>query len=164
MYEVIRHDGTGVTSSGNKVGNPWHYKSNGRFANAPEALRTASGAASNTANMLEPYGRNMYTRKPRKDLSKLSDQELQQILNRERMERQYDDYFNPPRETRGKKFVDGTVSALKITGIVLGIVASGVAIYNGLSNKKPDLSDVTDDDLRAVVRRRKLEQDFLKYS
>lgn len=164
MYKVVIHAGTGVTESGNKRGNRWHFASNGRFANAPDAFRSAGSAARDVANTLEPYSRQMYKKSPRKDLSNMSDKELQQILNRERMERDYDNMFNPPRETAGKKFVDGTISALKIASLVAGIVAAGVTIYNGVANKKPDLSDVSDDELRAFVTRRKLEENYYKYS
>jgi hypothetical protein len=49
--------------------------------------------------------------KPKKgarfDLSQMSDQELNSILNRERLERQYDEYFNPPQINKGWEIVKG---------------------------------------------------------
>jgi len=43
----------------------------------------------------------------RADLSQMSDQELNSILNRERLERQYDEYFNPPQINKGWEIVKG---------------------------------------------------------
>lgn len=61
----------------------------------------------------------------RYDLSNMSDQELQAILRREQMERQYNDYFSPRQENQGKKFVETAVKVIgttaSITGTALGI-------------------------------------------
>lgn len=62
---------------------------------------------------------------PKKDLSDMTDQEIRQILNRERLEREYDDVFNPPVENKGKKFVK---DALKISSIVSTQAIAGLTI------------------------------------
>ena len=59
------------------------------------------------------------------DLSKMSDQELRQILNREQLERQYNDMFNKPQENKGKEFVK---KALEINSTIAGTAVTGLTI------------------------------------
>lgn len=60
----------------------------------------------------------------RLDLSGMSDQELRNQINRELLERQYNDVFNPPRVSKGKeyasKFFDISTDVLTVTGLALG--------------------------------------------
>ena len=72
---------------------------------------------------------------PRADLSKLSDNELRQILNREQMERQYDQFFNTPTESKGQKFVNGLATGLSIAGGVAGLAVAATTIYSTLIHK-----------------------------
>ena len=63
----------------------------------------------------------------RYDLSSMSDQELQSILRREQMERQYNDYFNPQQENKGRKFVETAVNIATTTTAIAG-GALGIAL------------------------------------
>lgn len=71
---------------------------------------------------------NKPTRGPRYDLSSMSDAELRAVLNREQMERQYNDYFNPPQLSSGQKFVKGLGTALDVASTVGGVVSLGMGI------------------------------------
>ena len=62
---------------------------------------------------------------PRMDLSQMSDKELRDKINRELLERQYNNVFNPPTVSRGREFVKDT---LDIAGGVLGVTASALGI------------------------------------
>lgn len=73
--------------------------------------------ANDTANKNRP--------KKRMDLSKMSDKEMRDRINREMLERQYNDVFNPQRESRGREYVS---SVLATTGTVLGITSSALGI------------------------------------
>ena len=131
----------GTTTSGNTTGNPYHNKKDGKFTFNPNKASKVAGqistgarnASQNIANNSNTYLKGK--KGPRADLSKYSDAELQKILNRERMEREYDSYFNTTTESKGKKFVDGLSTALAITGTVAGIAGTGFAIYATLKNK-----------------------------
>ena len=57
----------------------------------------------------------------------MSDQELQSILRREQMERQYNDYFNPQQENKGRKMV-GTVVNVATTTTAIAGGALGIAL------------------------------------
>lgn len=61
---------------------------------------------------------SMFKIKPnqRIDLSDMTDAELSAILNRERMERSYNEMFNPPKENKGKEFVQGAGNFLAASG------------------------------------------------
>ena len=149
-YDAARHQveftssqggGSGVTMSTNTVGNQRHDSKTGKFTFNPNKASKVAGqistgarnASQNIANNSNTYLKGK--KGPRADLSKYSDAELQKILNRERMEREYDSYFNTPTESNGKKFVDGLSTALAITGTVAGIAGTGFAIYATLKNK-----------------------------
>ena len=61
----------------------------------------------------------------RMDLSSMTDQELRQQINRELLERQYNDVFNQKKVSRGREFatnmLETTGSALAVTSSALGI-------------------------------------------
>ena len=65
--------------------------------------------------------------KPRKrmDLSDMSDQELRNQINRELLERQYNDVFNPPTVSKGRQYAS---QILETTGTVLAIGSSALGI------------------------------------
>lgn len=66
----------------------------------------------------------------RLDLSKMSDKELQDRINRERLERQYNDLFNEQKVNEGRERVN---NILDTTGTVLSIVGSIVTIAVGIN-------------------------------
>lgn len=59
------------------------------------------------------------------DLSKMTDQELREKINRANLERQYNDICNPPTVSKGRQFVSTVLdyggTALAITGSALGV-------------------------------------------
>lgn len=64
-------------------------------------------------------------RTPKMDLSKMTDQEMREQINRAMLEKQYDDMFNPKKVYAGRETVSDVLdiagSALAITSSALGI-------------------------------------------
>jgi len=127
--------------------NPFHDPKTGQFtfaqgANAAKQFKNASDQAYQYAE------KHSKTKKgPRADLSKMSDQELRDILTREEMERRYDTYFNEPQEKKGAKF---TMDALQVASLVGGILVAGLtaaslamAIKDKWDEKKRSSKQVT---------------------
>ena len=55
----------------------------------------------------------------------MSDQELRNKINRELLERQYNDVFNPPTVSKGRQYIG---KILETTGTVLAIGSSALGI------------------------------------
>jgi hypothetical protein len=91
--------------------------------------------ARNMTNSLKEIERA--TNKPKKnerlDLSDMSDKELRDKINRELLERQYNDVFNSPETSRGREIVR---EALDIGGGVLGVGASALGIALAIQQLK----------------------------
>lgn len=117
---------------GGTGGNPYHDKW-GKFTFSPESAKRAGMASKTVSEGMNKASRNLSSsptfnkKNPRLDLSKMSDDELRQVLNRERMEQEYNRYFNTPQESKGKKFVD---TALPIAATVVGMVGTGLIAYS----------------------------------
>lgn len=62
---------------------------------------------------------------PRMDLSNMTDKELRDQINRELLERQYNDVFNPPTVSKGK---ERTKQILEVAGTALTLTGSALAI------------------------------------
>ena len=73
------------------------------------------------------------SKKQRMDLSKMTDQEMRSKINREMLERQYDDLFNPKKVSRGREVAQTT---LAITGTVLGVAGSALGIALAIKELK----------------------------
>lgn len=141
MYKaVLRHVAAGNEMVVVDATDRWHSKKDGKFTFKPmsakdatkasKALREFGKGASATSQNLQGVSKSLAPKRgPRKDLSSLSDKELQQILNRERMEREYDSYFNTPEESKGQKFVNGLGTTLTYAAAVAAIVGTGFSIY-----------------------------------
>ena len=73
--------------------------------------------------------------KPRKrmDLSNMSDQDLRNQINRELLERQYNDVFNPPTVSKGRQYAS---QILETTGTVLAIGSSALGIALAIKDLK----------------------------
>ena len=151
MYKaVLKHVAAGSEMVVVDATDRWHSKKDGKFTFKPmsakdatkasKGLRDFSKGASSASQTLQGISRNMKGKKaPRKDLSNLSDKELQQILNRERMEREYDSYFNTPQESKGQKFVENLGTGLSYAAAIAAIVGTGFSIYatvKGSGDKK----------------------------
>lgn len=61
----------------------------------------------------------------RMNLSSMTDQELRQQINRELLERQYNDVFNQKKVSRGREFA---TNMLETTGSVLAVTSSALGI------------------------------------
>ena len=59
------------------------------------------------------------------DLSKMTDQEMRERINRAMLEKQYDDMFNPKKVYSGREAVSDT---LEVAGSVLAITSSALSI------------------------------------
>ena len=90
----------------------------------------------NTVSKIEQSTRPKATKKARADLSHLTDQDLQKMVQRERLERQYDELFNPTQEptiSKGRKTVE---NILEISGTVLALTGSAIAIAKAINDMK----------------------------
>lgn len=63
--------------------------------------------------------------KEKMDLSNMSDKELRDRINREFLERQYNDMFAPQTTSKGREY---TGKVLEVAGDVLGVTASALAV------------------------------------
>lgn len=72
-------------------------------------------------------------RTPKMDLSKMSDQEMREQINRAMLEKQYDDMFNPKKVYSGREAVSDT---LEIAGSVLAITSSALGIALAIKELK----------------------------
>ena len=59
------------------------------------------------------------------DLSNMTDQEMRNEINRAMLERQYNDMFNPQKESRGREYVSHT---LETAGNVLAVTSSALGV------------------------------------
>lgn len=78
---------------------------------------------------------NRRNKKNRMDLSSMTDQELRQQINRELLERQYNDVFNEKKVSRGREFAS---SVLSTTGSVLAITSSALSIALAIKELRGD--------------------------
>ncbi len=82
-----------------------------------------SGMASKLKQINDNSMRN--SKRPKLDLSNMTDKQMRDEINRALLERQYNDVFNPPTVSKGKerasKILEGTVAGLGIVSSALGI-------------------------------------------
>jgi len=86
--------------------------------------RLADESNNLTRNALD-LERNLNFKKKRMDLSKMTDKEMRDKINREFLERQYDDLFNQQKISRGREHVK---EVLSLIGSTLGVVSSSLGI------------------------------------
>ena len=72
-------------------------------------------------------------RTPKMDLSKMTDQEMRERINRAMLEKQYDDMFNPKKVYSGREAVSDT---LDMAGSVLAITSSALGIALAIKELK----------------------------
>lgn len=70
---------------------------------------------------------------PKMDLSNMTDQEMRNQINREILERQYNDIFNPRKESKGREYASRT---LESAGNVLAITSSALGIALAIKELK----------------------------
>lgn len=78
-------------------------------------------------------------KRKRMDLSNMTDKELREQINRELLERQYNDVFNPPTVSKGRvyagKILEGAGTALTLTGTALAIAVAWKDLRGPSSSK-----------------------------
>ena len=92
--------------------------------------RVADESANLARNLKNVNDKSMKNQpKTRMDLSNMSDKELRDQINRELLERQYNDVFNPPKINKGKETAS---KVLETAGDVLLVAGSAVGLALGL--------------------------------
>lgn len=94
--------------------------------NLKEVAKASKDASDATSRLID----DIFKDKPnqRLDLSSMSDQEIRNILNRELLERQYNDMFNKKQENKGKEYVkkaleiNSTVAATAVAGLTIAVL------------------------------------------
>lgn len=100
-----------------------------------EGLSGVQTGLNSTANALRQV-RLKEKKNPRADLSKMSDEQLRKVLNREQMERQYDQLFNTPTENKGQKFINAAATIIPIVSGAVGIAIGAVTLADKLGKGK----------------------------
>ena len=67
------------------------------------------------------------------DLSNMTDQQMREQINRAMLERQYNDMFNPQKESRGREYASRT---LETAGNVLAVTSSALGIALAIKELK----------------------------
>lgn len=92
-----------------------------------ERSRTVANEGVNLSNKLKDANRSSIRnqKRSRLDLSNMSDNELRQKINRELLERQYNDVFNPAKVSKGREVADRVLDS---AGTVLSVAGSAAAL------------------------------------
>lgn len=94
-----------------------------------EALRSVVNETRNMTSALKNLNESSIRRtknsRPQMDLSKMSDKEMRDQINRKLLEKQYNDMFAPQKSTRGREYVN---EVLDTAGSVLAVGASALGI------------------------------------
>lgn len=102
--------------------NRWAKEDTERTKGVIDASKRAVDDVRNASNTIS----NMKKRNAKPmDMSKMSDKEMRDRINRALLERQYDDMFNPKKVNNGRAAVEDVLS---VAGGVLGVASSALAI------------------------------------
>ena len=96
-----------------------------------------SGRLANEVKRVNEKAIKNTPKNPRMDLSDMSDKELRDRINRELLERQYNDVFNPPQVSKGRE-VTGKI--LEIAGDTLVIAGSAVGLAISIQTLRKGLA------------------------
>lgn len=102
------------------------------WSNVSTAVKAATATTATVGKLADTFSKNQ-KQAPRVDLSHLSDQELQAILNRERNERAYNEYFNPPKQNKGAETVKTVAEVLTVAG---GVASTALEIAGAIRSFK----------------------------
>lgn len=94
---------------------------------------SGSQMAGNLKTLNDKSMRIQARRTPKMDLSKMTDQEMREQINRAMLEKQYDDMFNTKKVYSGREAVSDT---LEIAGSVLAITSSALGIALAIKELK----------------------------
>ncbi len=101
----------------------------GKQRYASERLKGVADAGNQMAGNLKAMNdksiKIQSRRAEKMDLSKMTDQEMRERINRAMLEKQYDDMFNPKKVYSGREAVSDT---LEVAGSVLAITSSALGI------------------------------------
>lgn len=102
----------------------------------PRNLRNVRGLVNDTrsatdaaGNLIRNSNRRASSKQQRLDLSNRTDKELRDEINRELLERQYNQVFNSPQVSKGRYYAE---QALSTTGDVLAVAAAGLGVAVGV--------------------------------
>lgn len=94
-----------------------------------EALRNVVNESRNATNALKNLNdssiRRTKNNRKQMDLSKMTDKEMRDQINRKLLERQYNDMFSPQKSTRGREYLS---NVLDTAGSVLAVGSSALGI------------------------------------
>lgn len=122
-YERDQRENAGK-KKGNKVGqadpNRWVKEDLDRSKRVAEETER-------TVNKLKTANDNAMRNRPktRANLSKMTDKELRDKINREYLERQYNDMFTPQKTNKGREYAS---KILETTGTIIGITGGALGI------------------------------------
>lgn len=104
-----------------------NYSKNNPKPNRLEGSKKVMDASSNFANQAKSLNRAIPTKQRREniDLSKMSDKELRDRINRANLERQYNDICNPPTVSKGRERLS---TVLEVGGSALAVASSALGI------------------------------------
>lgn len=106
--------------------NRWVTEDMTRTRNTVDQVRSGTNSVSQAADAYSNARRHIaQNNTQRLDLSKYSDEELRKAVNRETLERQYNQIFNAPEVDTGAQQVKDIMA---LTGSALAIVSSGLGI------------------------------------
>ena len=91
-----------------------------------ERVKRIADASSDIIRKSQEIEKGFTPKKERMDLSHMTDKEMRDRINRELLERQYNDIFNPPKISKGRKAVRATLA-------VAGGLATGVSSTLGIA-------------------------------
>lgn len=133
---------TGARYKTNKKGEKTYYEGDAEKwvatdrKNMKRLAEETKGLTDKLKNVTDKSIRNQP--KTRLDLSKMSDKELRDQINRELLERQYNDVFNPPNISKGKQRAS---EVLDVAGDMLGITASALGIALAIQKLRRGIGD-----------------------
>lgn len=100
-----------------------------------EDLKRARNVSDSTSQVvreaqnLERLSRSNKKNRNRMDLSSMTDKELRERINRELLERQYNDVFNTQKQSRGREYVQNVLStATTVLGATSSVIGVALAI------------------------------------
>lgn len=110
-----------------KTRNKYYTDANKWVKEDTERTKRLVDESSQLTNKLKNMNDTSIRNKPksRMDLSKMSDKEMRDQINRELLERQYNDVFNPVKVSKGRETAG---KALEVAGNVLAVGSSALAI------------------------------------
>lgn len=128
-YDQTKSDGTRFKNT--KKGRQEVLKADARHyaREDDEALRNVVNESKNATNALKNLNdasiRRTKNRRQSMDLSKMTDKEMRDQINRKLLEKQYSDMFSPQKSTRGREYLS---DVLDTAGSILAVGASALGI------------------------------------